>query len=100
MFEQGVGAGAVGVCPHSSQSGIAERYALRLLATLRCARRASWGFTKDRMGRAEALALVIKVLKLIGPIALSLLAGTAPDARAGTATHRDQPAVDFTRLRG
>jgi hypothetical protein len=37
MFEQGVGAGAVGVCPHSFQSGIAERYALRLLATLRCA---------------------------------------------------------------
>jgi hypothetical protein len=40
------------------------------------------GFTKDRMGRAELLALVIKVLKLIGPIALSLLAGTAPDACA------------------
>ena len=60
MSEQGVGAGAVGVCPHSSQSGIAERYALRLLATLRCARRASWGFTKDRMGRAELLALVNK----------------------------------------
>jgi len=31
------------------------------------------------------LALVIKVLKLIAPLALSLLAGTAPDARAGTA---------------
>ena len=45
-------------------------------------RRASWSFTKDRMGRAELLALVIKVLKLIGPIALSLLAGTAPDACA------------------
>src|SRR6516164_5919976 len=37
MFEQGVRAGAVRVCPHSSQSGIAERYGLRLLATLRCA---------------------------------------------------------------
>ena len=34
------------------------------------------------MGRAELLALVIKVHKLIGPIALSLLAGTAPDACA------------------
>jgi hypothetical protein len=46
------------------------------------------GFTKDRMGRAELLALVIKVLKLIAPLALalSLLAGTAPDARTGTAT--------------
>ena len=33
------------------------------------------------MGRAEPLALVIKVLKLIAPLALSLLAGTAPDAR-------------------
>ena len=41
MSEQGVGAGAVGVCPHSSQSGIAERYALRLLATLRGASRAN-----------------------------------------------------------
>ena len=40
------------------------------------------GFTKDRMGRAELLALVIKVLKLIAPLALSLLAGTAPDACA------------------
>jgi len=47
-------------------------------------RRASWSFTKDRMGRAELLALMIKVLKLIAPIALalSLLAGTAPDACA------------------
>ena len=44
-------------------------------------RRASWSFTKDRMGRAELLA-VIKVLKLIAPLALSLLAGTAPDACA------------------
>jgi len=36
------------------------------------------------MGRAELLALVIKVLKLIAPIALalSLLARTAPDACA------------------
>jgi len=34
------------------------------------------------MGRAELLALVIKVLELIAPIALSLLAGTAPDACA------------------
>jgi hypothetical protein len=36
------------------------------------------------MGRAELLALVIKVLKLIAPIALALalLAGTAPDACA------------------
>jgi len=40
------------------------------------------------MGRAELLALVIKVLKLIAPLALSLSlpAGTTPDARAGTAT--------------
>ena len=47
-------------------------------------RRASWSFTKDRMGRAELLALMIKVLKLIAPIALalSLLARTAPDACA------------------
>jgi hypothetical protein len=36
------------------------------------------------MGRAELLALVIKVLKLIAALALSLLAGTAPDARAGS----------------
>jgi len=36
--------------------------------------------------RAELLALVIKVLKLIAALALSLPAGTAPDARAGTAT--------------
>ena len=42
MFEQGVRAGAVRVCPHSSQSGIAERYALRLLATLRCAFRTNY----------------------------------------------------------
>jgi hypothetical protein len=34
------------------------------------------------MGRAELLALVIKVLKFIAPLALSLLAGTAPDACA------------------
>jgi hypothetical protein len=34
------------------------------------------------MGRAELLALVIKVLRLIAPLALSLLAGTAPDACA------------------
>jgi len=41
----------------------------------------------QQMGRAELLALVIKVLKLIGPIALSLLAGVAlTRARAGTAT--------------
>ena len=60
------------------------------------------------MGRAELLALVIKllvlvikVLKLIAPLALSLLAGTAPDAWAdGQPLDRDQPAVDFTRLRG
>jgi hypothetical protein len=41
-----------------------------------------WSFAKDRMGPAELLALVIKVLKLIAPLALSLLAGTAPDACA------------------
>ena len=55
------------------------------------------------MGRAELLALVIKVLKLIAPLALALplLAGTAPDVRArARPLDRDQPAVDFTRLRG
>jgi hypothetical protein len=34
------------------------------------------------MGRAELLALVIKVRKLIAPLALSLLMGAAPDACA------------------
>jgi len=39
------------------------------------------------MGRAELLALVIKVLKLIAPLALWLLAGTAPDACAHGQSH-------------
>jgi len=39
------------------------------------------------MGRAELLALVIKVLKLIAPLALWLLAGTAPDACAHGHSH-------------